>query len=73
MTLCTARVLTYLKSKAAKGMADVRQRDIMAGARVSYGSLHAALRLLEFLGAVETVRSTTDKREVRYFLKKLGS
>jgi DNA-binding MarR family transcriptional regulator len=54
-------------------MADVRQRDIMAGARVSYGSLHAALRLLEFLGAVETVRSTTDKREVRYFLKKLGS
>ena len=73
MSPCTARVLTYLKNKANKGVADVRQRDIMAGADVSYGSTHAALRWLESVGVVETLRSTIDKREVGYRLKRIGS
>ena len=69
----TIRVLTCLRTRAERSVADIRQRDIIVEARVSYGSMHAALRKLEEVGLIETVRTGSDRREVRYRLKKAGT
>lgn len=66
------RVLKFLQGRATNGIVNVRQRDIIEGAKVSSGSMQLALRRLEALGVVMTERNPSDKREVTYRLFEIG-